>query len=365
MTDRQAYIAFNLTDRVGFATVERLAAEAGSVAAAWEAYPRKVSRTGGEVDWEGELALAERYGVDIVTPVDAAYPKVLGESPGRPIALYVKGDVAALSKPMIALVGTRRATSYGKSVANRLAYDLASAGWAVVSGLALGIDAEAHRGALDAGGVTVGVIGSGMDRFYPEENRELARSIVSSNGAVVSEFPFGRPPDRETFPIRNHVVAGLARGIVAVEAPARSGTLITTSIAADLGRTVMAVPARVDSRMSLGCLQLIRDGAVLVRNADDVLEAMSELVPPVSRVSASDGKGVCAAPAIDPDAPPYSVEEALVMTSLDDEGTTLDEVVRRTKLPAEKVSALAMSLRIKGFLKFLPGNRISPLTARC
>ena len=362
MTDRQAYVAFNLTDRVGFATVESLAAQAGSVAAAWEAYPKKVSRTGGEVDWEGEFSLAGKYGVSILTPADEGYPRALREAPGRPIALYVKGDPSALSRPMISLIGTRRATSYGKSVANRLAYDLARAGWVVVSGLALGIDAEAHRGALEAGGVTVGVIGSGLDRFYPEENRELAREMVQKGGAVVSEFPFGRPPDRETFPIRNHVVAALARGVVAVEAPARSGTLITTSIAADLGRTVMAIPARVDSRMSFGCLQLIRDGAVLVRNADDVLEAMSELLP------ASAGKGLAgadaAAPEQDPETPRYSVEEALVMTNLDEEGVSRDELVRLTKLPAEKVSALAMSLRIKGFVRFLPGNRISPLTAR-
>ena len=360
MTDSQAYVAFNLTDRVGFATVESLAAEAGSVAAAWQAYPKKVSRTGGEVDWEGELALAERYGVSLLTPADEKYPNALRAAPGRPIALYVKGDVAALSKPMIALVGTRRATSYGKSAACRLAYDLARAGWAVVSGLALGIDAEAHRGALDADGVTVGVIGSGLDRFYPEENRELARSIVQSGGAVVSEFPFGRPPDRETFPIRNHVVAALASGVVAVEAPAKSGTLITTSIAADLGRTVMAIPGRIDSRMSMGCLQLIRDGAVLVRNADDVIEAMSELLPRPAQRRPPAG----AATAPDPESPPYSVEEALVMTNIDDDGTTLDEVARQTRLPAERVSALAMSLRIKGFVRFLPGNRISPLTAR-
>jgi len=361
MTDSQAYVAFNLTDRVGFATAEGLAAQAGSVAAAWESYPKKVSRTGGDVEWEREFALAEKYGVKIVTPADEGYPRALREAPGRPLALYVKGDVAALSKPMVSLVGTRRATSYGKAVANRLAYDLARAGWAVVSGLALGIDAEAHRGALDADGVTVGVIGSGLDRFYPEENRELAREIVQKGGAVVSEFAFGRPPDRETFPIRNHVVAALARGVVAVEAPVRSGTLITTSIAADLGRTVMAVPARIDSRMSLGCLQLIREGAVLVRNADDVMEALSELLP--ARSSKGRGEATVGAPAPDPETPRYSVEEALIMTNLDEEGVAMDELVRLTKLPAEKVSALAMSLRIKGFVRFLPGNRISPLTA--
>ena len=357
MTEREAYVAFNLTERVGFSTVSELVARAGDVVTAWEEYPRKISRTGGAVDVDGEFRLAEKFGVAVLTPADADYPASLRNAPGCPLALYVKGDVSALSRPSVALVGTRRATSYGLSVANRLAYDLAKSGLAVVSGLALGIDAEAHRGALAADGVTVGVIGSGLDRFYPEENRALAREMVEKGGAVVSEFPFGRPPDKTTFPIRNHVVAALAKGIVAVEAPFKSGTLITTSIAADLGRTVMAVPSRVDSRMSAGCLQLIREGAVLVRSADDVIEALGELFPPTRKKSESAG-------APDPERPPYSVEEALVMTHVDADGISIDELARETKLPVAKVNALAMELRIKGFVKFLPGNRISLLTRR-
>ena len=360
MTESQAYVAFNLTDKVGFATVSALAEEAGSVVEAWERYPKKVARSGGEVDWEREFSLAGRFGVKILTPADPGYPMRLAAAPGRPLALYVKGNVEALSAPAIAIVGTRRATSYGRDVASSLAFGLAKAGWSVVSGLALGIDADAHRGALDAGGVTVGVIGSGLDLFYPEENRELAREISKSGGAVVSEFPFGRPPDRETFPIRNHVVAGLAHGVVAVEAPLRSGTLITTSIAADLGRTVMAVPGRVDSRASAGCLQLIRDGATLVRGVDDVLEAMSELIP-ATRPRPADGMGADDAPATDPETPPYSVEEAMVMLHVDDDGVSLDELARQTRLPAERVNAVVMGLRIKGFVRFLPGNRVAVL----
>ena len=359
MTDRQAYVAFNLTENVGFATVRELMAEAGSVVAAWEACPKKFSRTGGEVDWEAEFAKAERFGVEIVTPADEGYPRQLRAAPGAPLALYVKGDVAALSKPMVAMIGTRRATAYGRDLANRLSYDLCKAGWGIVSGLALGIDGEAHRGALAADGVTVGVIGSGLDCFYPEENRALAREMARKGGAVVSEFPFGRPPDRETFPIRNHVVAALARGVVAVEAPERSGTLITTGIAADLGRTVMAVPARVDNRMSSGCLRLIREGAILVRNADDILEALSELLP---RNPATPQPRNPATPQPDPDTPRYSVEEALVMLHVDADGITVDELVRKTKLPVARVNALAMSLRIKGFVRFLPGNRVALLT---
>jgi len=357
MTEREAFVAFNLTDNVGFATVEALAQESGGVIPAWEAYPRKVSRTGGEIDIENEFRQAERYGVTILTPADADYPHSLRSAPGKPLALYVKGDVKALSKPMIALVGTRRATSYGLEISNRLAYDLAKSGFAVVSGLALGIDAEAHRGALAAEGVTVGVIGSGLDRFYPEENRELAREMVQKGGAVISEFPFGRPADKTTFPIRNHVVAGLAKGVVAIEAPVKSGTLITTGIASDLGRTVMAVPGRIDSRMSAGCLQLIRDGAVLVRHAEDVIEAVGDFF--------SGRRDAARQPETpDPETPPYSIEEALIMTNLDDGGTSVDELVRTTGLPAVKVNSLAMALRIKGFVKFLPGNRISPLTGR-
>lgn len=354
MTERQAYVAFNLAEGIGSAGVAELVKSAGSVAAAWDAYPKKVSRSGGEIDWEGEFALAKRRNVTILTPADDAYPARLRSVPGHPLALYVKGEVAALSKPMVALVGTRRPSEYGLRMAQRLASGLVDAGWGVVSGLALGIDAESHRGALDAKGVTVGVIGSGLDVFYPEENIPLARDMVKNGGAVASEFPFGRPPDRETFPIRNHVVAALAHGVVAVEAPLRSGTLITMSIAADLGRTAMAVPGRADSRSSAGCLQLIRDGAILVRNVDDVLEAMSELIPNGGRNSNSAGER-------DPETPPYSPEEALVMLHAEKDGVSIDELVRLSGLPAERVNSVVMGLRIKGFLKFLPGNRVASL----
>ena len=359
MTERQAHIAFNLTEKVGSATLAKLVSEHGSAVKAWEAWPKKVARSGGDVDWVAEEKTARRFGVKIVTMVDDGYPAMLAEAPGAPLVLYVKGSVEALSRPGVAMIGTRRATPYGRNAASRISYDLAKAGWSIISGLAVGIDAESHRGALDAGGLTVGVIGSGLDRFYPEENRELAREIVKNGGAVVSEFPFGRSADTTTFPIRNHVVAALATGVVAVEAPLKSGTLITTSIAADLGRTVMAVPARVTDRMSSGCLSLIHDGAVPVRGAADVVEALG--VQPGTVAPGDEGK---ASSARDEDTPPYSVEEALVMTHVDEDGVTIDDLVRLTHLPVERVSSVAMELRIKGFVRFLPGNRISLLTQR-
>ena len=192
MTDREAYVAFNLTDNIGSVGVSRLVSVHGSPAAAWEAYPKKTSRSGGPIDWDAEFALARRYGVEILTIGDRGYPERLRNSTGAPLVLYVKGNVEALSAASVAIVGTRRATTYGKDQAYRFGRDLAAAGWCVLSGLALGIDAESHRGALDAGGTTGGIIGSGLDRFYPEENRALAREIVEKGGAVVSEFPFGR-----------------------------------------------------------------------------------------------------------------------------------------------------------------------------
>jgi len=362
MTDREAYIAFNLTEQIGSVRVSELALRAGSVSAAWESYPNKVARSGGDVDWRREIATAGKFGVDIVTPADEDYPEQLGNAPGHPLALYVKGNVKALSLPSIAIVGTRRATQYGLDQADRLARDLASGGWTVVSGLALGIDAEAHAGALAAGGVTIGVLGSALDEFYPEENRELAREIVRKGGAVVSEFPFGRPPDQQTFPQRNHVVAALVRGVIAVEAPAKSGTLITTGIAADLGRVVMAVPGRVDSRSSAGCLKLIRDGARLIRSARDVEDEMGELFPGHIRPQAGrtpprtgeEAKRPARAPG-----PSFSLEESMVMRVVDSEGVSLDTIVEKTGLSAAKVNSLCMTLRMKGRLRFFPGNRVA------
>lgn len=369
MTEKEAYIAFNLTEQIGSVKVGALTQQFGSVVAAWENYPKKVSRTGGAVDWQGEIRKAAKFGVALLTPADEDYPEMLRTAPGRPLVLYVKGDVKALSRPALALVGTRRATPYGRDQAFKFAHDLAEGGWMILSGLALGIDAEAHKGALAAGGVTVGIIGSGLDQFYPEENRELAHEIVKKGGAVVSEFPFGRVPDTQTFPQRNHVVAALAKGIIAVESPGKSGTLITTGIALDLGRTVMAVPGRVDSRASQGCLKLIREGARLVRNARDVEEEMSELFPQSKGRSA----GRRAAPSPRPSAPPppaaptpppapeppFSVEEAMVMKHVDVEGISIDELVRKTRLPVSKVNALCMTLRLKGRVRYFPGNRVA------
>lgn len=367
MTESQAYVAFNLAEGVGPRRVEELVARYGSVVAAWDSRVDWPARSGDVVDVDAELRRARSQGVKLVTPADEDYPETLLNTPGRPLCLYVKGEVGALSRPAVAIVGTRRSTAYGRDQAERLAHDLAGDGWVVVSGLALGIDAAAHRGALAAGGVTVGVIGSALDRFYPEENLGLAREIVKAGGAVVSQFPFGRECDRETFPIRNAVVAALARGTIAVEAPVRSGTLITTGIAADLGRTVMALPARVDNPMSAGCLKLIRDGARLVRSAADVEEELSELIPrsrlkpSAAKVSA---KGADEPPSLRerveaPALPEVSLEESMVLRELNEEGMSMERLLERTGFGPAKLNRVCMTLRLKGRLRYLPGNRVA------
>ena len=208
----------------------------------------------------------------------------------------------------------------------------------------------------------MGVLGSALDRFYPEENRELAREIVKKGGAVVSEFPFGRDPDQQTFPQRNHVVAALSSGVVAVEAPVKSGTLITTGIATDIGRVVMAVPGRVDAPRSAGCLKLIRDGATLVRCAADVSEALSQLIQAPALAKRPQAQRRNAEALAEPPpvpAPAFSLEESMIMRELDAEGMSMDKLVELTGLPPQKVRSLSMTLRLKGRVRFLPGNRVA------
>ncbi|MBR0198216.1 MAG: DNA-processing protein DprA [Kiritimatiellae bacterium] len=375
MKENEAYIAFNLTDNIGSVGVGRLVERFGSVAAAWENYRKKVSRSGGEVEWQKEIAKAKSIGVEILTPADEDYPVKLRSAPGHPLALYVKGNVKALSQKAIAIVGTRRATPYGLDQAFRFGRDLAANGWAIISGLALGIDAEAHRGALEAENcVAIGVIGSGLNRFYPEKNIELARQIVKRGGAVVSEFPFGRDPDQKSFPQRNHVVAALADGVLAIEAPTKSGTLLTTTFAAELGKCVMALPGRVDSSASSGCLALIRDGATMVRCPQDVEAEYEDLFPKRMEEKNKVLDAEEAKPFIikkrwqdarrDPYNPPNAPlgtppDEAKIFMLLDSAGKSMDELVRASGFPAARVNTVCMTLLMKGKVRFLPGNRVA------
>ena len=365
MTEREARIAFNMIPTVGAVTLARLMREThGSAAAAYEFYPEKRDWEGKEPAWEREIEQAAKQHVRLVTDLDADYPPQLREIASPPLVLYVVGDASVLSKPGVALVGTRKATAYGRETAKSFAAGLARAGWAVFSGLALGIDAAAHEGALAGGGVTAGVLGGALDMFYPEANRALARRMVENGGCVVSEFPFGRRPDAQTFPQRNRIVSGLARGVVAVECPLRSGTLVTCLRANEQGRAVMAVPGRIDCPSSAGCLNLIREGARMVTRVEDVIEELTPIAQQKgerTEIQTTTSAPLPSRPRRSATLPEVklSVEEALVLRQVPAAGATVDAVARAAQLPIAKTNALLVALRLKGRVRFLPGNRVA------
>lgn len=223
-------------------------------------------------DLSKEIERMKTSGMRFIAQTDEAFPPMLGETYDPPIGLYWKGEYN-VDRPCVAIVGTRRGTLYGLSVAKRFASELARLGFCIVSGMARGTDTAAHEGALEAGGKTVAVLGCGLDIVYPPENLELYKKIAET-GAVASEFPFGRRADRQTFPMRNRVVAGMCEAVIVVESAVAGGSMITARFAGEQGRQIMAVPGRIDQASSGGCHQLIRDGATMVTSVDDILEEL-------------------------------------------------------------------------------------------
>ncbi len=374
MTERQALIALNRVTGMGAVTARRLIEAFGSAAASFGASVDDLRRVPGigetraaqfraafdEAAWEAEERRAAELGVQLVTWDEPEYPELLKRIYDPPIVLYICGDPAALRGTAVAVVGTRHPTRYGCECAYRFGYQLGGAGYVVVSGLARGIDAEAHRGAIEARGRTVAVLGGALDCLYPVENRELAVRMAREGGAVVSEYPFGRQPDRQTFPMRNRVVSGLSAGVLVVEASLQSGTLITVDQALEQGRTVMAMPGRIDSTASQGCHRLLRHGARLVTDVDDIAEELQELiaVPPRRPVSpgAAPGAGSRAEPA------GLSADEARLLEALGDEEQPVDDVVRGSGLGAGRVNGLLIGLQIKRRIRLLPGARVKRCT---
>ena len=263
---------------------------------------------------------------------EAGYPSLLRQIPDPPVSLWIRGDadVAVLSAPAVAIVGARACSGYGRSVARTLATEAVTAGAVVVSGLARGIDGEAHRGALAGGGRTVAVLGCGVDRDYPAAHAELARAIVANGGLVVSEYEPGVEPAPWRFPARNRVIAGLARATVVVEARERSGALITADFALEDGREVLAVPGEITSALSAGTNGLLRQGATPVTCAADVLDAIGVEHSPAARAA------------------PGGPEAAAVVQALASGAETPDALVRATALPAGVVAATLVELELAG-----------------
>jgi len=332
--------------------VRRLLARFGSATTALRADPAHVASVAGVGDARASL-LAAAPGRDdaardlervraagALLLVDGApgWPPAFAELDDPPLLLFVRGDPAFLALRGVAVVGSRRASAYGTAQARRLAAELAAVGVPVISGLARGVDAAAHRGALDGGGVTIGVLGGGFAKFYPPEHVPLAREIAAGRGAVISEFPLDVPPRPHHFPRRNRLIAALAAAVIVVEAGEGSGSLITADHALDLGREVLAVPGRVDNPNSRGVHRLLREGAAVCESADDVLRSLG--LDPPQRAAADAPTSVVAKPA--------NASEAALLEALAGAERHADELLEATGLePAAGLAALS-ALELRG-----------------
>lgn len=345
----QAYwVAFHHVRFIGPARLRRLLDEFGSLERAWHADARALRRcleeraltelqtTRNTLDLTTVMGNFERTGVRIAVPTDDRYPALLGEIPAPPPVLYYRGELLETDRLAVAVVGTRRLTPYGREMTARIAGDLARHGVTIVSGLARGVDGIAHQAALDAGGRTIAVLGSGIDRVYPPEHRNLAQRI-SEQGAVLSDYLPDTPPDGVNFPPRNRIISGLSLGVVVIEAPDRSGALITVDFAADQGREVFAVPGPANAANSSGCNRLIREGSRLVRTADDILEDLQ-----ISRLGTT--------PVVQR-ALPMSEEHRRLLAVLSHTPQHIDDLALLCDATVPEVSSQLMMLELQGLVR--------------
>lgn len=339
-----------LLDRLGSpeaifgATNEQLRAVDGIAAA----HLGKLRSAEAEVDVERLLEQLDELAAHPVSIDDERYPPLLREIEDPPPLLFVTGELTGRDQLAVALVGTRKRSGYGEMVTERLSGELVRRGFTVVSGLALGIDTDAHTAVLDAGGRTIGVMACGIDVNYPSRNAAL-RERIAQSGAVISEFSLGTTPRRDTFPQRNRIISGISLGTVVIEAPAKSGALITARLAGEQGREVFAVPGNITSPISRGCHQLLRDGAVLVETAQDIveglgilLEAVPEREPEKERRRKLD------------DLP---ADQLQVLEALSHQPRNIDDVAEDCAMPTSQVSSALMLLEVKGLVRRFPGNQ--------
>lgn len=355
MDARKYWLGFNVVKGIGPVRLRELRQYFGSLELAWNASEPDLAMAGLDrrtianlllvrqsINLSEMLDRVERIGATMLTLDDSDYPALLREIPDPPPVLYTKGSFAEPDQWSVALVGTRSATVYGRDMTYQLVNSLVQAGITIVSGLARGIDAVAHKTALDARGRTIGVLGSGIDMIYPPEHRKLAEEIAGS-GVLVSEFPPGTPPDGKNFPIRNRIISGLSLGVVVVEAPADSGALLTADRAAEQGRDVFAVPGHVTSKNSLGANRLIQNGAKLVLSAEDILDELNLSHPTVETRTQ-----------LREIAPSGPVEVALA-EHLTAEPLHIDDLCQLTGLPITQVSSALALMELKGLVRRLEG----------
>jgi DNA processing protein len=342
-----------------FGSVERVLGASTAEVAALPGFGRELAgRVAGASGPEGRerarraLETLERIGACAITPDDEAYPEAFRVLPDPPFVLFTAGDLSLLGLPGLGVVGTRAPTDYGRRTATRLSHDLARAGYAIISGMAKGIDATAHTAALDAGGATVGVLGHGIDRVYPQENRRLFGRMREA-GLLVSELPPGEEPLPGNFPRRNRLIAALAEGVLVVEMGERSGARHTVDYALEQGKEVFSVPGPIGSPASAGTNQLLKEGARLVTSADDILEELRG----VGRASVPAGPKPARVPVV-PAAPPPDLtgDEAAVFAALTEEARHVDALAAATGLASGAVLAALLTLELRDLAESLPGK---------
>ncbi|HJR06793.1 MAG TPA: DNA-processing protein DprA [Pyrinomonadaceae bacterium] len=366
------WIALNMTPGVGPRAATRLLERFGSAEGVFGALRAELERLRLRPEAVESIVLRDRHaaaeselertralGADVLILDDGTYPALLSEIADPPITLYVRGEWAAcFDAPTVAIVGSRRCSTYGQNVASMLARDLATRGVTIVSGLARGIDAAAHRGALEAGGRTVGVLGTGVDEIYPRDHKKLAEEILNRGGALVSQFPLGTPPIPENFPYRNRIISGLSLGVVLVEAAENSGSLITARLAMEQNREVFAVPGNITSRNSFGTNYLIKGaGAKLVQQWQDVVaelppEIAARLLPP--EPSKKKQKGAAEQSVLSAD---LSEDERAVIGLLSaDEPVHIDALVGASNLSVPSLTGILLGLEMRELIRQLPGK---------
>ncbi len=348
--------------RVHFGSVDRALgasfAELTRVDGIGEQTARRITATRDKFDVDAELALAEKLGIWLVHLHDDRYPTLLRRIPDPPPVLYIKGTLETADNLAVAVVGSRRCSTYGSEQAARLAHMLASTGFTIVSGMARGIDTAAHHGALSADGRTIAVQGCGLAKTFPPENDKLAQ-FISKSGALISELPLNYEPLSENFPPRNRIIAGLSLGTIVIEAAPRSGALITASAALEYNREVMAVPGKVDSPLSRGTHQLLKQGAHLVESIEDIMEALGYIGTQLKdHAAAAEAQVYEGIKSTTPDTATLTLpaDERRVFDSLDTEPAHLDDIITASRLPAAGANSALVCLQLKGLVKNLPGN---------
>ncbi len=318
-----------------------------------EARARRIRNFKGWKRVEEIFRICKRKDIKIVDIYSKEYPEQLRAIPDPPLVLYIKGILEDTDRASIAVVGPRRASTYGKTVTERLVSELSSMGITIVSGLARGIDTVAHRSAIDSGGRTIAVLGSGIDVPYPPENRALMKKIFNK-GAVISEFPPGTKPDRGNFPRRNRIISGLSLGVLVVEARRKSGALITARFALEQGRDIFAVPGRITSELSLGTNDLIRKGAKTVLTVKDIVEELSEQFKEIINERARETRNY-----------DLNNDEKALLELLTDEPVHVDDLTRMSTLPLYKILGVLTSLELKGLVKQAEGKRFYKIREVC